>query len=563
MDSIRNRPLASQILLLTVISAIGLLILSVVSALKARSDTHGAFVRETDHIVEAAAGIARVWADRAAGGEVSVEEAKQQAMIAISGMRYGEGDYLFITDAANIMLMHPVRADLVGNDMNKLEDADGQLFLKTQRELVLRDGVGSVEYLWPRPGQQGASPKLGLGRHFKEWDWMLNGGLYIDEVNRAFWRTLGFNGLLLLMVLATVLGASRSIALGITRPLSDITAAMTRLADGDLGVEVRHTERRNELGKLAKALQVFHGNARENERLKREQEELRIQSEAQRRQAMLDLANRFEARVGDVVAAVASAAEQLQMSASSMSATAEQASAQSETVAAAAEEASVNVQTVASATEELTATSSEIGGQVSQAAQVAGEAVREADEAGGQVEQLTQAAQQIGEVVDLINRIAAQTNLLALNATIEAARAGEHGKGFAVVAAEVKTLANQTSTATEDIGRQIGAVQTATGAASQAILRIRETIQRISENSTAIASAVEEQSVTTREIATNVQQAASGTREVTSNIAGVSTAAQTTGQIAGEVNSAASELTRQAQAMQGEVAQFLAEVRSS
>ena len=563
MNNLQNRPLGAQIRLLTVISAIGLLVLSLVSALKARSDTRRAFEQETDHIVQSALGVAKAWAEEAKSGRLPLEEAQQHAMQSIAGIRYGDGNYVYIVDADNRMLMHPIKPELNGKDLNQEKDANGLLFFRTLRDRVLADGVGTVDYVWPKPGQTKVSPKLGLGRHFKEWNWMIDGGLYIDEVSAAFWKTLGFNLLLLAVVLAAVLFVSGFISKGITRPLADITDSMGGLAEGDLSVDVRHTELRSELGLLAKALEVFRGNARENEKLKQQQETLRVEAERQRRQAMLDLADNFEARVSDVVHAVASAAEELQMSAGSMTSTAEEASQRSATVAAAAEQASANVQTVASATEELTATSSEIGGQVSLAAQVANEAVREAEQASGQVEQLTHAAQQIGEVVDLINRIAAQTNLLALNATIEAARAGEHGKGFAVVAAEVKTLANQTSTATEDIGRQIGAVQGATGAASQAIGRIRETIQRINENSTAIAGAVEEQSVTTREIATNVQQAATGTREVTTNIAGVSMAAQTTGQIAAEVNSAAAELARQAQSMQSELETFLSEIRSA
>ena len=563
MNSLQNRPLGTQIRLLSVVSAVGLLVLSLVSAMKARTDTRTAFERETEHIVQAAVGVAKSWAEEAKSGRLSLDEAKARAMQSIAGMRYGDGDYLYITDRDNVMVMHPIKAELVGKDMNQLQDGDGRYHLRELRDEVLKDGIGTVEYLWPRPGTEKYSPKLGLGYLFTDWNWMINGGLYIDEVSAAFWKTLGFNLLLLAVVLAAVLFVSGFISKGITRPLADITDSMGGLAEGDLSVDVRHTELRSELGLLAKALEVFRGNARENEKLKQQQETLRVEAERQRRQAMLDLADNFEARVSDVVHAVASAAEELQMSAGSMTSTAEEASQQSATVAAAAEQASANVQTVASATEELTATSGEIGGQVAMAAQVASEAVREAEQASGQVEQLTHAAQQIGEVVDLINRIAAQTNLLALNATIEAARAGEHGKGFAVVAAEVKTLANQTSTATEDIGRQIGAVQGATGAASQAIGRIRETIQRINENSTAIAGAVEEQSVTTREIATNVQQAATGTREVTTNIAGVSMAAQTTGQIAAEVNSAAAELARQAQSMQSELETFLSEIRSA
>jgi len=563
MSQFRNRTIASQIQTLTWISVAGLLVLSLFAALRARSDTRDAFVRETDRIVEAATGALASFAERARSGELPLAEAQRLALEALAGMRYGEGDYLYVTDFEMTMLMHPIKPELVGKDMDAERDVDGRAFFTELKERTVRDGHGEVDYQWPKPGQQGASPKLGLARRFDEWGWLVCGGLYVDDVSHAFWKALGFSLLLLALVGAAVLAASRFVAGGITLPLADVTGSMSALAGGNLEVEVRHRELGSELGQLARALEIFREGARENARLKEEQERLRLESEAERRRAMLELADRFEANVSEAVAAVAGAAEELQHSAASMSATAEEAAAQSTTVAAAAEEAAANVQTVASATEELTATSGEISGQVVQATQVAGDAVREAEEAGGQVEQLAQAAQQIGEVVDLINRIAAQTNLLALNATIEAARAGEHGKGFAVVASEVKTLANQTASATEDIGRQVGAVQSASAIATQALGRIRDTIRRIDENSTAIASAVEEQSVTTREIATNVQQAAAGAREVTTNIAGVSTAARTTGEIAEQVNAASAELASQAQLVQGELERFLAEIRGA
>jgi methyl-accepting chemotaxis protein len=226
-------------------------------------------------------------------------------------------------------------------------------------------------------------------------------------------------------------------------------------------------------------------------------------------------------------------------------------------VAAASEQAATNVQTVASAAEELSASIREIQQQMATSARIAQQAVEQVDRTDTTVTGLVQAADKIGEVVNLISDIASQTNLLALNATIEAARAGEAGKGFAVVASEVKNLANQTAKATEEIGQQIAAMQTATGDSVQAIRGIGATIKQISEVTTTVASAVEEQGAATQEISRNVQQASAGTQEVSSNITGVSQAATQTGTAAGQVLSAARELAQQGQKLNTEIEAFL------
>jgi len=256
---------------------------------------------------------------------------------------------------------------------------------------------------------------------------------------------------------------------------------------------------------------------------------------------------------------VASTSTELQNTAQSMAATAERTSEQSTAVAAASEEASTNVQTVASAADELSSSIEEVGRQVTDSADIAKSAVEEAAKTNASVEGLAVAANKIGEVVELINDIASQTNLLALNATIEAAGAGDAGKGFAVVANEVKSLANQTAKATDEIGSQIGEIQSATNEAVGAIKGISETIGKINEISSAIATAVEEQGAATSEIARNVQQASAGTSDVSSNIGGVQEAANETGSSAGQVLEAASELSSQAEKLQTEVEGFMAQ----
>ncbi|WP_316978569.1 methyl-accepting chemotaxis protein [Shumkonia mesophila] len=349
----------------------------------------------------------------------------------------------------------------------------------------------------------------------------------------------------------------------VSRPLLVMTQAMSRLAGGDLEVEVPARGRRDEMGEMAAAVQVFKDNAIEKVKLESENEENQRCAEKEKRQAMETMADAFEASVGQVVNQVSSAATEMRSSSEAMSATAEEATRQASAVAAASEQASANVQTVASAAEELSSSISEISRQVTQASQIASAAVTEAEQTNVKVQGLAAAAQKIGEVVALITDIAEQTNLLALNATIEAARAGDAGKGFAVVASEVKNLANQTAKATDEIGAQIAGIQSATQEAVAAINSITKTISKINEVNSGVASAVEEQGAATQEIARNVEQAAAGTQEVSANIGGVSQAANETGAAATQIQSTAADLSRQSETLRAEVDKFLANVRAA
>ncbi|WP_109119747.1 HAMP domain-containing methyl-accepting chemotaxis protein [Azospirillum sp. TSO22-1] len=377
------------------------------------------------------------------------------------------------------------------------------------------------------------------------------------DSNRNVQILLSAGALLLGALLAWMTASS------VVGPVRGMTATMRRLAEGDLTVAIPALAKRDEIGQMAAAVQVFKDSAIEKQRIEAEQDRLKADTEAEKHRAMERLADQFETTVRGVVTQVSSAATQMQGNAQALSSMAEESRAQATAVATATEQTSANVQTVAASSEQMASSIGEITRQVNESATIARRAAEHAETTNGTIQALAEQAQRIGEVVQLINSIAGQTNLLALNATIEAARAGEMGKGFAVVASEVKSLANQTGKATEEIAAQIAAMQQATGNAVGAIGAITHTIADINQIAAAIAAAIEEQDAATREIARNVQQAAAGTHEISTNIAGVQHAAEGTGKAACEVLEAARELFRDSETLSSEVDRFIRQVRST
>jgi methyl-accepting chemotaxis protein len=373
-------------------------------------------------------------------------------------------------------------------------------------------------------------------------------------------RTVIMGVVLVAVGLAVAAGFVLRAAIG--QPLLALDRAMGRLAQQDITTVIPATERRDEVGAMARAVLVFKEGMIAAEALKARQEEERLAKERHAAHVM-GLAQEFDTAASSAISGVADAANRMQATAGSLSSAVGQTSEQAMTVAAAAQQASSNVQTVASAAEELSSSIREIARQVTLAAQVSQKAVEQANRTGDIVGGLQQAARRIGEVINLINSIASQTNLLALNATIEAARAGDAGRGFAVVANEVKSLANQTSKATDEISQQIASVQQATEQAVAAITAISTTIQDISQISTTVASAVEEQGAATQAIARNAEQASAGTGTVTKNIEGVTQSARVGGGAADEMLSAATSLSLEAQQMRGMVQDFLGKVRAA
>ena len=369
----------------------------------------------------------------------------------------------------------------------------------------------------------------------------------------------GVSALVFLIIGAGLFG----VAFGVIRPIAEMTGVMKGLAGGDLTVTVPALSRDDEVGAMARAVQVFRENALRVQSMESEQASLKLKAEGERKAAMQAMADGFDSAIGKIIQTVSTASSELESSAGRLTKTAEVTQMLSATVATASEQSSASAQSAAAAAEEMASSVSEIGRQVQDSHKISREAVSQVEQTNARIADLAQSAGRIGEVVRMISAVAEQTNLLALNATIEAARAGEAGRGFAVVASEVKALAAQTAKATEEISGQIGQMQSATNQSVSAIQEIGGTISRIAEISQAIAAAVEEQGAATQEISRSVQQAAQGATQVAGSITDVNRGATDTGAASTHVHGLAQSLLGQSNHLKGEVEKFLSTVRAA
>lgn len=384
-----------------------------------------------------------------------------------------------------------------------------------------------------------------------------------DAIRKAqgqLFSTIAFA--LVIVLLATGLAVTMAFQM-IARPLRQIIMVMGELAAGRKQQEIPALERQDEIGQIARAVQVFKENALEIDRLNEMAEAERGTAEETRKAVLGRLADRLVASVGQVAQEVSQASGAMTHTAQGLVGTAERVTEQASVVEGAAREASANVESVAAATEQLKASISEISAQLGHSSTIAGSARAQAEQASKTITGLVEAAKEIGDVLGLINAIASQTNLLALNATIEAARAGEAGKGFAVVASEVKNLASQTANATDQIAEQISAIQAATKAAVSDIGAIHDTIEELNQIAGSVFSSVEMQDAATAEIARSIQEAARGTGHVSAGIGAVNAAAQDASMASGTVLSAAQTLTISSASLQDQMRDFAGQIKEA
>ncbi len=553
-----NLKIGKRLAIVVVVSLLGMMFIGAEGLINLKKNLLLDRENGTKTVVETAVNLVESYYDRFQKGEFTEEDAKQRALGAIGAMKYDSAkNYVFILDDSGTFLAHP---NWAGQRHMDDVDAAGVPFVRLFVG-AMKKGGEVVSYNWKRDADKPAVPKITYVEPFAAWGWGVGTGIYVDDVEAEFMRNATVLGGIALTLFIVIGGGAFVIGRGIVKPLSDITSAMDRLADGDKTIEVHYTKNKDEIGDLARALETFKANAIKMEEMEKEQKELEKRAAEERRVLMNKMADDFDVNVKGVVNTVSAAATEMQSSAKSMSAIAEETSSQSSAVAAAAEQASSNVQTVASAAEELNASIGEITRQISDSVKVAGECMTEAETTGKVMQSLSKSAEDVGNVVKLIEGIASQVNLLALNATIEAARAGEAGRGFAVVANEVKGLANQVALAAKDITQQIGGIQTQTTQAVGTIDTITSIIRKINDISTAIAAAVEEQGAATKEITRSIQETAQGTKEVTRNISGVTRAASETGTASTQLLDTAGQLAHESETLRKVVEDFIAGIR--
>jgi methyl-accepting chemotaxis protein len=515
------------------------------------------------HLVEVARGITGTWYDKEKSGALTREQAQAGATDQIWHMRFADNNYFFIQRYDGVTVLQLER-DAEGKNRLDSKDPDGVFKVREQIAAAQRGG-DFVHYTASRSGADDRgdiSPKLAYAAPFEPWQWAICTGIYIDDVDVIYRRIMMIYFAMAAIVIALASAFALVIAGSISKPLLVITERMGRLADGDLSIDVPFIEERHEMGKLARALEVFKRNRSKAEELAAAQQ-AEAAAKLTRQQRLEQIVGDFNQRAARVIEAVARAAEQVQSHARRLAEMAKHSRISIEAMGLAASDTTSNVQAVAGAAEELSAAVGDVNQRVVKSADVARRAVAETERTNTTMRGLVEAAQRIGTIVKVIQDIASQTNLLALNATIEAARAGEAGKGFAVVAGEVKTLANQTTKATEEIQSQVGAIQTETDRAVEAIGNIGKTVDEMSEISTAIASAMEQQGATTHDIARNINQAADRTREVSGNVKGVGDAAETTSSAASELQQASDDLRGQASQLEVEMKTFIGEMRAA
>jgi len=543
-----------QAIVLVAIS--GILIISACWLYSERSRMLGEKKEKLRNLVEMAWSVTAKYQQLEAKGTLSRQDAQKLALAAVGSMRYDRDNYLWINDSHPTMIMHPIKPEMNGHDLSTYKDPNGKALFVETVTATRQHGEGFVSYAWPKPGHgDDAVPKLSYVKSFSPWNWIIGTGIYIDDLDAAWWRyviTAGAISLTLLGVFGTItIFAARSIA-----GLRLVAASMRDIAEGEGDLTRRlKIVRKDEIGEIATSFNIFVGKIQNFVRTISENARMLAASSTQ---------------VSAVSTQVASGAKEISGRANLVAAAAEEASSTAGSVVQNMQQSSGSIASVASATEEMSATVGDIAANTAKARSISEQATSQAETITEQMQKLGRAAQEIGAVTETITSISAQTNLLALNATIEAARAGAAGKGFAVVANEIKELARQTAQATEDIKTRIAGIQSSTGSAVGDIGQIASVIHDVGSIVAGIAAAIEEQATVTKDVAANIAQASAGVREANQHVSQTAEVSRSIARDIAEVNASvsgiqrggeqaqasAAELSRLAEQLSAQVAQF-------
>ena len=559
------RSIGAKLALMTVVAAICMALVASTVLWIARGQLVTERVEKAHAAVDIVWNLADGYYKAYKAGQMTEEEAKKRFFEANNSVWYEDRtNYAYIYDyETGLCVSNPGIPQFVGKDMRPNKDADGNPFAVTLMGIA-KQGQGTLRYSFRRSGSDPTPlAKVAFTRGFAPWNMMIASAEYMSEVDNSFWSMVQTASMVIAVLMLISVAIAWAVGRSVVKPLASLKERMASLSQGQLEAPVAHADRQDEIGEMARTVQVFRDAMIETGRLRAEQALTEQRSVEARKVDMNRLADQFEREVGEIIELVSVAADQLETSSTTLSKTADTVAQVSSRASTASNEASSNVHSVAAASEELASSIGEISRQVETSARIAGEAVSQAQKTDSRISELSQAASRIGDVVDLIQTIAGQTNLLALNATIEAARAGDAGRGFAVVASEVKSLAEQTAKATDEISQQIADIQSATRDSVTAIKEIGTTIGRISEIAAAISTSVEQQGSATQEISRNVQRAAAGTSQVETSIADVQRGASETGGASAQVQSAAQSLAGESARLKRGVTAFMNSIRAA
>ena len=500
------------------------------------------------------------FAELAKSGALDEPTAKKEALATLSAMRYDGEEYFFVIDLDARMIMHPIKPELDGKDLSASTDPAGAPLFKDMAQLA-RNGGGYYSYLWPRPGADKPVPKTTYVLPFPAWGWAIGTGVYVDDIAAENRSSVVWAIVSTLVIAALLVLLASLLTRTITRPMRALRASMADIAEGRQAL-VAGLDRSDEVGEMARVVDVFRRNAEERDALRVEQERAE-QDRQRRREAVERLISSFGGDVGRQLDAVIAEMTGLDRLAGDLSTAGEETERLAGLAAQGADQSANSASAVASASDELRGAISEISQQIARTSEVTSRAAEMVDGANRRVGELAELAVAIGEVVTLIDNIAAQTNLLALNATIEAARAGEAGRGFAVVASEVKSLAAQTAQATSTISEKIESIQSSTGDTVEAIRSIGVVMNEVRSYTTAISAAIEEQGVVTGTIAANIGAVSSGAADLTHSVGGVTAAAGKSRAAAGSVFSTSADVTAKTAELRERVRAFLDDVAAA